>query len=111
MNVVYTDAAKEAGDQYVLLQQATKRLEEILGQYASQITARWDRTEDDKGRTLYLLQLEDFTGEVAARFAPDDLRSPTQTAFRLRRMWIDLLQLSNELQLEKLTGKGGRSES
>jgi hypothetical protein len=108
MDISYSEKAKTGGE-YTLLEKATKRLEEAVGRSASLISGQWDRTEDDNGRTLYTLRLKDFTGEVMGRFALDELRSPEKTAFRVYRLWGDLLQVGTQKRLEELTAlEGGR---
>ena len=106
MRVTITDRVKHIPEGFGLVQHATERLEEVLGQSTGLVSAEWDRSEDEKGRTLYTLRLNDFTGEVVARFAPDELRSSAQTDFRIYRLWGDLLQARNQKQLESLTGAG-----
>jgi hypothetical protein len=106
MNVTYSDKAKQWGEGYVLLQQATKRLEEVLGSSAGQVKAEWDRTEDAKRRIIYTLRLSDWTGSVSAAFTPDELQSPSLMRYRFVRLWGDLLQVRSHKQLEELTGAG-----
>jgi hypothetical protein len=107
MIVKYAESVKQWGEGYTLAQQGTRRLDEVLGPSAAMATVEWDRGEDEKGRTLLTLRLSDFSGEVTARFAPDELRSSAQTSFRLNLLWGHLLQIRNQKQLEKLTGTGG----
>jgi hypothetical protein len=96
MNVSYTEKARQSGEGYALLEQATKRLEEVLGEEASRVSAEWDRTEDEKGQPLYALTLRDASDKVTGRLAPDELLSPPSTRFRLRRLWGDLLHARTE---------------
>jgi hypothetical protein len=110
MKILYSEESRK-GSEYPLLQQATRRLEEAVGQSTGPVTGQWDRTEDDKGRTLYTLHLKDFTGEVMGRFAPDELRSPEQTSYRMYRLWGDLLQVRTQKQLEELAGRRSNSEN
>jgi hypothetical protein len=107
MNVNYTDSVKDWREGFPLAQQATKRLEEVLGQSAKLVSAEWDRTEDEKGRALFLLRLKDFTGEVSRKLAPDDLRSSARTSFRMHQLWGNLLQVRNQRLLDDLTGTEG----
>ena len=46
MNVTYSDKARLTGEDFKLLQQASNRLEEILGKSAPRVSAEWDRQED-----------------------------------------------------------------
>jgi hypothetical protein len=102
MTVTYTDKARQWGEGYVLLQQATKRLEEVLGESAGLVSAEWDRSQDTRRRILYTLKLSDFTGQVSANFAPDELESPSHMRFCLLGLWGDLLQKRSDEQVKKL---------
>ena len=64
MNVSYSDRARQWGEGEVLLRQATKRLEQVLGKSAGLISAEWDRTNDERGRLVYTLKLSDSSGSV-----------------------------------------------
>jgi hypothetical protein len=102
MNVTYSDKAKQSGEGFSLLQQATSRLEEILGRSAGLVEAAWDRTEDDKGHPLYTLRISAWTDSAAASFTPEELVAPRDVRLRLRFLWDDLLRARNHKQLEKL---------
>jgi hypothetical protein len=104
MNVTYRDGAGERGEGHRLLQQATARLEEVVGSSAGQVQAEWNRTKDSRGRTIYTLRLSDWTGTVSADFAPDELQS-SSLRYRLLRLWGDLLQVRSHKLLEGLTGE------
>jgi len=106
MIVTYSDKAKQCGEEYVLLQQATMLLEGVLGPSASLVTVEWDRREDSQGRILYPLRLSDWTGAVSASFAPDELRSPSHMRVRLYRLWGDLLQVRNHKLLQEMAKSG-----
>lgn len=106
MKVIYTDKAKQRGEEYPLLQQASQRLEEIVGPSADSVTAEWDRTEDGRGRMLYTLRISDWTGSATAALAPDELRSTVNLRHRLLQLWGDLLQIRNQYQLQKLMAPG-----
>lgn len=110
MNVTYTDQTRQRGEEHALLQQATNRLEEILGPSAARVKAEWERREDARGRTLYTLHLSDWTGDVKADFSPDELKSANQLRYRLHRLWGDLLQVRSQKQLDQLSGDGGGAE-
>lgn len=102
MSVTYSDKAKQWGEGYALLQQATKRLEDILGPSAGSVAAEWDRGQDERGRILYTLRIADPTGEVGAAFTPQELESPGHLRFRLLDLWGDLLQRHSDAQVRKL---------
>src|SRR3954452_21327058 len=101
MNVTYHDTARQWGEGYVLLQHATKRLEEVLGPSAGEVSAEWDRSQDERGRLVYTLKLSGFAREVSATFTPDELRSPSHLRSRLLDLWGDLLQAHSDAQVKK----------
>ena len=103
MKVTYSDRAKQGGQGRVLLQQATKRLEEVLGPSGLWVKAEWDCTEDGRGKTICTLRVSDWEGEVVADFTPDELRVYGHDLYRWRRLWGDLLQIRSEQQLAELT--------
>jgi hypothetical protein len=106
MNINYTDRVKKWDEGFPLVQQATNRLQEILGEDAGLVTGEWDRTEDEKGRTLLTLRLKDATGEVVGKIELDELRSRAETSFRLHSLWGDLLHAQNVKRLKDLNGTG-----
>ncbi|HJT76798.1 MAG TPA: hypothetical protein VJ739_06310 [Gemmataceae bacterium] len=110
MTVTYTDKAKQWGEGYALLQEATDRLEEVLGESAGLVSAEWDRTQDARGRVLYRLRLSDFTGQVSATFTHEELQSPGHMRFRLLGLWGDLLQMRSDEQVKKLQQLVGEGE-
>jgi hypothetical protein len=102
MNVTYQDQARQWGEGYVLLQQATNILEDILGPSADRVAVEWDREQDERGRLVYRLTLSDLMGKASAVFAPEDLRSPARVRSRLLGLWGDLLQARSDAQIKKL---------
>jgi hypothetical protein len=110
MNVTYTDKAKQGGEGFALLQQATRHLEEVLGPSVETVKAEWDRTEDGNGRSRYTLRLSDWSGSVSASFTPAELQSLSRRRIPLYRLWDDLLQVRNHKQLEELQ-KADRPEN
>jgi hypothetical protein len=109
-NVIFTEKTKQSAGGYALLQQASRTLEEILGQSGSLVTAEWDRGEDDRGRTLYILRISDWTGSATAVFAPADLEHAGHLRSRLYRLWGDLLQVRSHYQLQELADSSGPKE-
>jgi hypothetical protein len=101
MNVSYSDRVKQ-WEGYPLIQRATNRLEEILGEDAGHVTGEWDRTEDDKGQVSVTLRLRDAPFEAIRKFDSLDLRSPAQTSFQLSHMWWELLHAQNKKRLDDL---------
>ncbi len=108
MNIQYTDRVKQWAEGYPLIQRATDRLEEILGEDAGHVSGEWDRTEDQRDGGVATLRLRDSTGEVVRKFPLDELRSPPDTSFRLYRAWADLLHAGSKKMLDDLqrTGDG-----
>ncbi len=102
MQVTYSDKARQSGESLHLLQQATKRLEEVLGSSADLVTAEWDRTEDARRRIQYTLTLRDSTGEVRASFSASELSFDDYVRSRLNRLWGDLLQIRSDEQHRKV---------
>src|SRR5438105_5463422 len=101
MNVTYGEKTDHKPE-YALLQEATRRLEEVLGQSADLVAVEWKRGQDERGRLLYTLRLSDFAGAVSATFAPDELRSPSHQRYRLLDLWGDLLQVRSDAQMKKI---------
>ena len=64
--------------------------------------AEWDQVEDERGRSLYSLKLSDFSGEVKATFAPDELRKGTHMRYQLARLWSELLRIRSHKLMEAL---------
>lgn len=106
MQIIYRDRARQWGEGLALLQHATKRLEEVLGPSAGQVTAEWDRAEDGQGRLVYTLRLSDWTGAATAVFDSDELQSGSHMRSRFYRLWGDLLQIRSDKQLQELMGSG-----
>lgn len=104
MNMTFTDKTKQAAEQFILLEQTEKQLEEVLGESSELVEARWDRTEDARGRSVYVLSLKDSFGEVSGNFAPTELQSPNQIDFRLYRLWGDLLGAQTKKLLQEIAG-------
>jgi hypothetical protein len=102
MNVTYRDKVKQRGEGDVLVRQATKRLEEVLGPSAALVSAEWDQTLDERGRIRYVLKISDFSGEVSATFAAEELESPRQVRSRLLDLWGDFLQVRSDTQVKRL---------
>jgi hypothetical protein len=100
MKVDYSAKAKKWNEGLVLLQQATQRLEEVLGPSACWVVAAWDCKESAPGHAVFTLRISDWTGEVCASFAPEQIRSYSQVNYPWRRLWGDLLQVRSHKQLE-----------
>lgn len=105
MNARYSETTKQACAELPLLQEATARLEEVIGPsiFVDQLRAEWNQDRDPKGRTHYTLRLSVQEESVSASFTPRELRDRRELRYRLIRLWGDLLQLISHKQLENLT--------
>ena len=102
MNVTYSDSAKENKEEFALLEQATKRLEEVRGHSDDLVTAEWDRRQDQHRQPVYTLRLSDWSGTVSASFTPEELRARVL----LYRLLGKLLQARVDKQLQALGDSG-----
>lgn len=102
MKVTYSDKARQWEKERQLLQNATRRLEEILGRSADSVVAEWDRTEDAHKRLQYVLTLRDSTEEAQATFSPEALNFDDYVRARLYHLWGDILQVRSERQHRKV---------
>src|SRR6185369_604517 len=100
--VTYKDGFGQAANLRDPAERATRELNELLGLSASQVSAEWDRTEDERGRPLVTLRIWDGTGEAIARFTPRELEDPTQLRGRFYHLWGDLLEIRSHKQLQAL---------
>lgn len=92
MNVVYHEKAKQWGEGYALMKQATERLQKALVDSPDPVEAEWDGGEDEQGHSAYTLALRDFAGEVKASFTPQELMQPNELFFRVYGLLISLLR-------------------
>jgi hypothetical protein len=108
MKVTYSEKVQQAHEDYAILQQATKLLQQGLGPSGAQATAEWDRTEDERGQAVYTIRISDSAGLTAqARFSPQELRIPSHVRLRLLHAWGDVLQERSHKQLQELIGPTG----
>ncbi|MFO0967057.1 MAG: hypothetical protein U0793_15935 [Gemmataceae bacterium] len=105
MKISFSDAARQAPEDYAELSKTTSMLEDVLGASADLVSGKWDRKEDAKGRPVYTLQLSDWSGAVTGVFAPAELKQTSQLRMRFNRLWGDLLQIRSHKQLEELLQK------
>src|SRR5947209_305672 len=103
MNVTYSEKAKQSED-YPLLERATAVLEQavseankVLGRFADEVSAAWDREEDAKKGPVYVLRLSDWSGSVSNPYSADELRS----GVNLNPLWRHLLKIRSHKLLEK----------
>jgi hypothetical protein len=101
----YSETTKQDHAALALPQQPMAFLEEIIGRsrFADEVQAEWDRGEDGKGRTLYVLRLSAWGESVSASVTPRDLRDHRELRWRLLDLWDDLLRLSIEQSLQNLS--------
>jgi hypothetical protein len=102
VKIIYTERAKQFAEDREFLQQANNRLRDVLGPSGDLVTATWDRELDQRDRVYYALTVQDFTGAVSTKFAPDELRNADHLQVRLYRLWGDLLQVRSDEQHRKV---------
>lgn len=85
-----------------LILQATSVLQDVAGPSAGLTEAEWDLGTDGQSRTNVVLRVADSFDSVTAVFTPSELRSDSQTRFRIRRLWGDLLQIRSHRELDEL---------
>jgi hypothetical protein len=111
MNVVYSDSLVKVSRLRVLAEQATKRLEEIVGRSTDIITADWDKAHDDEDHPLLGLKLSNPYGFVTAQFIPDEMQNAGDVRNRLTWLLGDLLQhRSHRLLQSLLNSQNGQEE-
>src|SRR5437667_6524312 len=93
MNAIYTHDAKQGSEEHTLLEQVTKELEAVAGPSGELVSAKWERSQDERGRPVYRLTLTDDTGEVSAPFTLKELQHPRDLRGKLLELWGDLLQV------------------
>ena len=106
MDVTYSDKVKQWRDQYPLVEDATKRLEEVVGPSSARVKAEWDREEDGLGTSSYRLRVSDGTESVTASFGSAELTIPRQLRMRLLDLWGDLLKARFDEQFRKFKEDG-----
>src|SRR5262249_8868221 len=106
MNVIYHETTRQLGEDYLLLEKASKRLEEIAGRSAGQVSAEWGRANDDQGTAVYTLKISDPYGVAHATFTPDLLRSPNRVTIELASLWGGILQKKSEKLIEDFLAEG-----
>ena len=110
MNVVYHEKAKQWREGYALMEEATERLQEVLGSSLDPVEAEWDGAEDKQGRMVYTLKLRDFAGEVQACFTPEELMRPNDRHFRAYRLLGKLLQVRDHQLGQQQREAAGQEE-
>src|SRR5262245_57979456 len=102
VNITYSDQTRQRAEDYLLLEQATKTLEKIVNPALGLFSAKWDRSEDERGHSSYSLKLSGDPEVVSATFTPDELQDPNHMRSRLRDLWGDLLQEESNRRVKKL---------
>ncbi len=102
MNVVYHDKAKQWGEGYPLMEEATEELQELLANSLDPVEAEWDREEDKQGHVVYTLKLRDFAGEVKDSFTPAELLDSNERGFRVNRLLRELLRVRSHKLLKQM---------
>ena len=107
--VTYSDRVKKSGEEYSTLEDATMRLEEVLGPSTPYVMIAWDRDEGAGKRQAYTLRVSDWTSEVSKTFTPEELRSNAGDLYGWRSLWGDLLEARSDKQLYELTTRSSRA--
>ena len=84
------------------IDRANEQLDVELGRSSDLVSGSWLLTQDDRDRTVVLLTISDWTGQVESRFAPDELRNEWHMQGRLIRLWGDLLQIRSHRLLDEI---------
>src|ERR1043165_3736012 len=98
MKVTYSDKIKRSGNQFVMLEQITKRIEEVTGPYSEEVHVEWQRSEDDKN---YILRLSAWNVSAATSLEPEELESSVHMRVRLYRLWGELLDAHIDKLLDR----------
>jgi hypothetical protein len=102
MNMAYDDKLNQAAEDYPLLQQATRQLEEMLGPSAESVSAVWEGSRDAQDQPLYKLTISDPTDEAQRTFTPIALRDPDLLRFNLGVLIGALMLAHLDRQVNKL---------
>lgn len=103
MDIQYSTELQQSAEDLALVEQASAVLKDVLGPQSSRhVKAVWNRTQDQKGRMLYNLTIQDSVCEVSTDVAPDELVNPLHIRYRMYRLWGDLLQVRNNRQHEEV---------
>jgi hypothetical protein len=95
-------ALHEWPEGYRLIQNASRRLTDLIGPTAGQVSIEWDRAEGPQECPVISLRISNPSGSVAAVFDPSEMESSSHMQVRLSRLWGDLLQLQSRKQLHQL---------
>ncbi len=103
MHVEYSDRVKQRGEDFVLLQQATNSLEEVLGpRNADKVKAVWDRSEENQGTGRYTLWISDGSDSATRSFDTDELTWSSYLKSRLGLLWDDILRQRGERHFQRI---------
>jgi len=89
-------------EEHRLVQNASRRLTDLIGPTAGPVSVEWDRAEGPQERPVITLRISNPSGSVAAVFDPSEMESPSHMQVRLSRLWGDLLQLQSRKELHQL---------
>jgi hypothetical protein len=102
MVINYDDKTKNPRDE-AALKEANKVLEEVVSVSSAPINAEWKRTEDSAGRTVYRLEISDWTGlSPQEDFYSDELKPSPNLRFRLYGLLDKLLKARVDKKLQEL---------
>ena len=84
------------------VQRANASLEDELGGSAGTVSAAWTLRRNARDELSIRLTIRDWTGQVHADFALEELESGWRTKGRLIRLWGDLLQIRSHHLLDEI---------
>lgn len=100
-DVIYLPGIRRDPEVFLLAEQATGRLEEMLKDFAPIVSAEWDMVEE-RGPAEVSLRIWEDTGSVTGRFQSRELRDPERIDHRLGKLWSDLLRVRSHALLKRL---------
>ncbi|MBI1918519.1 MAG: DUF1488 domain-containing protein [Planctomycetes bacterium] len=102
VRVSYGAALRGWGGGFRLTENASRRLTEMIGPMAGEVSFEWDRAEGPSRDPVITLKISNPFGSVSAAFDPSEMESPSHMQGRLARLWGDLLQIQSRKQLGQL---------
>ncbi|MBY0455751.1 MAG: hypothetical protein K2V38_00280 [Gemmataceae bacterium] len=94
MDIRYSEAVRQWPEGFELLQQATRRLEEVVGPAdAPNLSGEWDRTGAPGEQSQFTLRVRNPDGEVRGELDLLELQNPHFRSIRMRDVWGQLLNL------------------
>ena len=111
-NVTYSDKLKQDPNLLRFADQATAYLESLVNRWlAPEVSAKWDRSEDERGQPLLTLALKQEEDEVTGSFAVKEFDDDREWKSQLSDLWGDVLRIHSHTILDELFRlRGDRQE-